>query len=89
MGDPQFLKRSLAAERPGFYCRVVDTGQIAAGEPFTTEPPAGEPVTTLELFRASQRRPGAAEIRRFLSAPLDERSRRKLSRTLEGLARGA
>ena len=89
MGDSQFVKRFLAAERPGFYCRVVTTGRIAAGESFTAEPPAGEPVTTLELFRASQRRPGADEIRRFLSVPLDERSRRKLTRALDELARRA
>lgn len=87
MGDPKFLKRFLAAELPGFYCRIMTTGPIAAGESFTTEPPAGEPVTTLELFRASQRKLTAEEIRRFLAVPLDARSRRKLTRDLDKPAR--
>lgn len=89
MGDARFVKRFLEAERPGFYCRVITTGRIAPGERFTAVPPPGEPVTTLELFRASQRRPGAAGIRRLLSAPLDERSRRKLTRALDEAVRRA
>jgi MOSC domain-containing protein YiiM len=71
MGDPGFVKRFRAAERPGFYCRVVLEGTIQAGDPVTLEPYAGELVTVIEVFRdyyEPARDPAA--IRRFLAAPL-------------------
>ena len=51
MGDPGFVKRFRAAERPGAYCRVVRVGSIRAGEPVTLVPYAGERVTVAEIFR--------------------------------------
>ena len=33
MGDPRFLKRFAAAQRPGAYLRILREGDIAAGEP--------------------------------------------------------
>src|SRR3954469_15767090 len=33
MGDPRFLKRFTEAGRPGAYLRVVEEGDIGAGEP--------------------------------------------------------
>jgi MOSC domain-containing protein YiiM len=76
MGDPGFVKRFRAAERPGFYCRVVRTGDLWAGEPVTLAPYAGERVTVAEIFRdyyEPARDP--ATIRRFLAAPLAVRAR--------------
>jgi MOSC domain-containing protein YiiM len=76
MGDPGFVKRFRAAERPGFYCRVVRTGDLRAGEPVTLAPYAGERVTVAEIFRdyyEPARDPAA--IRRFLVAPLAVRAR--------------
>jgi MOSC domain-containing protein YiiM len=76
MGDPGFVKRFRAAERPGFYCRVVRAGEIRTGEPVTLEPYAGERVTISEVFRdyyEPARDPAA--IRRFFAAPLAVRAR--------------
>ena len=76
MGDPGFVKRFRAAERPGFYCRVVRAGELRIGESVTLAPYAGKQVTIVEVFRdyfepASD--PDA--IRRFLAAPLAVRAR--------------
>jgi MOSC domain-containing protein YiiM len=76
MGDPGFVKRFRAAERPGIYCRVVREGYIQAGEPVTLEPYPGESVKAIELFRdfyAPDRDP--ATIRRHLAAPIAIRAR--------------
>jgi len=83
MKDPAFLKQFMRAERPGMYFRVLKTGSIAAGESFTLDPPDhardGEPevprVNILEIFRANHRKLEAAELCRFLAAPIDERTR--------------
>jgi MOSC domain-containing protein YiiM len=76
MGEPGFVKRFRAAERPGVYCRVVQEGTIQAGDPVTLEPYAGESVTIAEIFRdyyEPARDPAA--IRRFLAAPIAIRAR--------------
>jgi len=83
MGDPGFVKRFRAAERPGAYCRAVHAGELRTGEPVTLEPYAGEPVTVAEVFRdyyEPARDPAA--IRRFLAAPLAERARTDKERQL-------
>ena len=83
MGDPGFVKRFRAAERPGVYCRVVREGTIRAGDPVTLEPYAGERVTVAEIFRdyyEPARDPAA--IRRFLAAPLAVRARTDKERQL-------
>jgi MOSC domain-containing protein YiiM len=83
MGDPGFVKRFRAAERPGFYCRVVRAGELRIGEPVTLAPYAGEPVTIGEVFRdyyEPARDPDA--IRRFLAVPLAVRARTDKERQL-------
>jgi MOSC domain-containing protein YiiM len=90
MGDPGFVKRFRAAERPGFYCRVVRAGELRAGESVTLVPYAGERVTVAEIFRDTYepaRDPAA--IRRFLAAPLAERARDAKQRQLHEALRGA
>jgi MOSC domain-containing protein YiiM len=88
MGDPGFVKRFRAAERPGVYCRVVQEGTIQAGDVVTLEPYAGEPVTIAEVFRdyyEPARDPAA--IRRFLAAPIAIRARTDKERQLSEVAR--
>lgn len=82
MQDPAFVKAFLAAERPGIYLRVIEPGSVAAGQTFELEPFAGEQVSTIELFRASQRKLDAAALRRFLSVPIDIRTRTKFEAQL-------
>jgi MOSC domain-containing protein YiiM len=33
VGEPKFVKRFAKAGRPGMYLRVVETGELAAGDP--------------------------------------------------------
>lgn len=83
MGDPAFAKAFVAAERPGIYCRVIETGNVRAGDSFSLEAFAGNQVSTLDLFRASYRKPGVDELRRFLAAPIDVRTRTKFEARLK------
>jgi MOSC domain-containing protein YiiM/uridine kinase len=86
MDDPTFAKRFMAADRPGIYCRVIRPGTLVAGATFTVTPFAGESVSTLDIFRARYRRPDNAELQRFLTAPLDERTRAKYEAELASRA---
>ena len=75
MDDVGFVKRFMRAERPGFYCRVIRPGELRQGETFELQGYTGDPVTTVEMFRAWHRKLGVEELRRFLSVPIDLRSR--------------
>jgi MOSC domain-containing protein YiiM len=88
MGDPGFVARFRAAERPGCYCRVIREGILQAGEPVTLEPYAEEPVTIGEVFRDYyESDPSLADIYRFLAAPLAERAREAKQRQLRAALR--
>jgi MOSC domain-containing protein YiiM/predicted kinase len=82
MDDPTFAKRFMAADRPGIYCRVIRPGVLAAGARVTVAPFTGDPVSTLDIFRARYRRPEIVELQRFLAAPFDERTRAKYAAEL-------
>jgi MOSC domain-containing protein YiiM len=88
MDDPGFVKHFVAAERPGFYCRVIQPGVLLAGDRFTLQRPPDAPadagITTLDIFRARYRRLTGTELRRFLAAPIDERTRSAYQRELSG-----
>lgn len=85
MGDAGFVKRFMRAERPGFYCRVIRCGALAAGEAFSLREPQGTRVSTLDMFRDRHAKLDEATLRRYLSAPIDERSRRYLEDKLAEL----
>jgi len=78
MEDSTFVKAFKAAERPGFYARVLQTGPIASGEDFRLEVPDGLRATTVELYRSWGRRMSLEELDHFLAAPIDIRTRTKL-----------
>jgi MOSC domain-containing protein YiiM len=86
MGDPQFVKRFRAAERPGLYCRVLREGTIQAGGEVTIEPFSGEKVALLEIFRDHyEKTADESTLRRFLCAPIAVRARKELEERLEKL----
>ncbi len=86
MGDPFFVKRFRAAERPGLYCRVLQEGSVQAGDPVTYEAAQVETVTLLEMYRDFfQKDSSEASIRRFLAAPIDIRSRQYLEGRLQAV----
>jgi MOSC domain-containing protein YiiM len=76
MGDPGFVKRFRQAERPGFYCRVIQPGWVQAGDAVSCAPHEGETVTVLEMFRDFYEPELNAEtLRRYLAAPIAIRDR--------------
>ncbi len=71
MGDPMFVKRFRAAERPGVYCRVLRPGAAVTLERYT-----GATISIVEMFRDFyDPRPSAETIRRHLAAPIAARAR--------------
>jgi MOSC domain-containing protein YiiM len=50
MHDKQFVKRFMAAGRPGVYCRVLGTGDIKSGDQIIVEPHAGVKLNMLDMF---------------------------------------
>ena len=76
MGDPAFLKKFRAAERPGLYCSVICPGLVQAGESATWERYAGPTVTAIEMFRDFyEPDQSEANLRRHLAAPICLRGR--------------
>ncbi|MCB2178445.1 MOSC domain-containing protein [bacterium] len=80
MEDPAFVKKFRQAERPGMYCRVLQTGTLQAGETVTVTPYAGETLSLIEMYRHAFEPDNSPEnLRRLLAAPIDIRSRTKIS----------
>jgi MOSC domain-containing protein YiiM len=76
MGDPDFSGQFRKAERPGLYCRVLQGGQVQAGDPVSLEKYPGETVTILEMFRDYYAPDlDQATLRRYLTAPIGSRAR--------------
>lgn len=85
MGDPAFVKRFRAAERPGLYCRVLREGLVQAGEPVVLAAGA-RGLSAIEMFRdffAPQR--DEATLRRHLAAPIAIRDREEKEMLLHAL----
>lgn len=86
MGDPQWVKKFRAAERPGLYVRVIKEGVIKAGDPVTVEKFTGETISIVEMYREYYEKDKSEEsLRRHLNAPIDIRSRRDLEEELQKL----
>ena len=77
MGDKQFVKKFKEAERPGFYCRVIQAGSLQAGDPLAFQPyPGAVQVSMLEMFRGFYEPvEDEAALRRRLAAPIAIRDR--------------
>ena len=50
MGDTEFVRKFIDAERPGVYCRVLQTGTLQVGDAVGYAPYTGETVSVLELI---------------------------------------
>ena len=88
MQDAGFGMAFRKAERPGIYFRVLNEGEVAAGDAVTyIENPA--PVASIvELFRlAYDLRPDPAALERYLEAPLAERVRASIEDKLAAARR--
>ncbi|GAB4463620.1 MAG: hypothetical protein Kow0070_24400 [Anaerolineales bacterium] len=86
MGDPQWVKKFRAAERPGLYVRVIQEGVIKAGDPVIVEKFTGETISIVEMYREHYVKDKSEEsLRRHLNAPISVRARRALEEELEAL----
>jgi len=90
MKDPNFVRKFKEGERPGVYCRVIETGYVQAGDAVEWIPYPGEPVTILEFFRSFYRRDASVEeLSRFLRVPIHSGHRAYCEELLQRLNNSA
>ncbi len=85
MEDAGFVKRFARARRPGFYTRVLETGDVGRGDEVSREAPApADAPTVAEVFDAwLGGKPDRATLERYLASPLAARFRRGLEERLD------
>ncbi len=89
MGDPAFLKRFRAAERPGLYCRVLREGAVSAGDAVEHARYEKPTITAIEMFRDFYTPDlSEANLRRHLAAPVAIRARAEKERLLDAVVKG-
>lgn len=89
MEDPEFIKKFRAGERPGAYCRVIETGSVQAGDEVRLTPYQGERVTILEFFRWYYEDMTEDQLARLLAAPLSGKVRKHYEKKAAGKAAAA
>jgi MOSC domain-containing protein YiiM len=57
MGEPRWVKTFARAYRPGAYLRVLEPGDVWAGDPVTVEDRPAHGVTIARAFRAYMTEP--------------------------------
>lgn len=86
MGDPQWVKKFRAAERPGLYVRVVREGVIKMGDPVSVEKYQGATLSILQVYRDHYvKNKNEESLRRHLDAPIAVRIRKDLEEELQKL----
>jgi MOSC domain-containing protein YiiM len=76
MDDKHFVKKFLAANRPGVYCRVLSEGPVATGGQLELLPFAGERIPIVEMNLTWNRKDlSRPEMERFLRTPVHEKTR--------------
>ena len=84
MGDPQWVKKFRAAERPGLYVRVIKEGVIKAGDEVVVEKYSGETISIVQMYRDHYDKNYSEELlRRYLNSPIDVRSREYMEEQLQ------
>ncbi len=80
MDDKFFVKKFLAANRPGIYCRVLANGIVSAGEDLTLVPYDGVKLPIGEMNQTWNRMDLDGETKaRYLSTPIHSKERAKWS----------
>lgn len=82
IGDPEFVKKFVKMQRPGFYCRVIQEGELKIDSFFTVERSAGPKVTILDLYQNYYNHHSAETLEIYLSAPVAIRTRIALEKQL-------
>lgn len=88
MQDSGFGMAFRKAERPGIYFRVLNEGEVSAGDAVTYVENPAPVVSILDLFRlAYDLHPDSAALERYLEAPLAERMRASIEEKLSAARR--
>ena len=83
MQDSGFGMAFRQAERPGIYFRVLNEGEVSAGDAVTYIENPSPVVSILDLYRlAYDLRPDPADLERYLEAPLAARMRASIEEKL-------
>jgi MOSC domain-containing protein YiiM len=86
MDDLGFVKKFRVAQRPGAYCRVIETGEVRVNDAVTLELFVGETVSLLEDFNLYyDANPLRVSLERALNAPIAIRARAELGQKLAKL----
>lgn len=87
MGDPQWVKKFRAAERPGLYVRVIQEGMLTVGEDLRVEKYTGETISLTQMFRDYYDREKSEEtLLKHRNAPIAIRARVDIEKDLEKLS---
>jgi MOSC domain-containing protein YiiM len=88
MEQPEWVKRFAAARRPGLYVRVLEPGEVAAGDPVERIDGGEDHPTVVDLMHVwYDAEPAPELLQRLLQAPLAERARLNVERKLSQAAR--
>jgi MOSC domain-containing protein YiiM len=88
MQDSGFGMAFRKAERPGIYFRVLNEGEVSAGDAVTYIENPAPVVSILALYRlAYDLRPDPDALERYLEAPLAERMRMTIEEKLSAVRR--
>jgi MOSC domain-containing protein YiiM len=86
MGDPQWVKKFRAAERPGLYVRVIREGSVSTGEEVRVEKYSGKTISLIEMYRDYYESDKTEEtIQKLLDAPVAIRARKDYEKELAAL----
>ena len=84
MEEPNWVKRFADARRPGLYVRVLEPGEVAAGDPVEALGGSEQNPTVVDLMDVwYEADPDPELLERLLAAPLAERARANVERKLE------
>ncbi len=76
MGSPAWVKQFFRAGRPGAYCRVLEPGQLSAGEPVIHVPFEGDRISVSQLLALEGDRDIEPELmQRVLKTPIHYKMR--------------
>ncbi|MCB0117531.1 MAG: MOSC domain-containing protein [Anaerolineales bacterium] len=87
MEDPQWVKKFSAANRPGFYVRVLQEGTLTVEEDVRVEKYTGETLPLVQVYRDHYEKENRdeANLRKHLASPLSIRMREKYEGELQAL----
>jgi MOSC domain-containing protein YiiM len=69
MGNAEFVDRFDEARRPGAYLRIIETGEVRAGDAIVVDAAPAHGFTVADLNDVAQRGASADDLRRLASIP--------------------